>query len=151
MLREFREFAVKGDVVDMGVGIVVGAAFTSVVNSFVEDVMTPLLGLFTGGTDFSGLFLNLSGAPMESVPQAREAGQAVLAYGLFLNAVISFLIVAWVLFFVVRGINRLRRAAGPPTAPTGAPDTPPAPTDVELLAEIRDLLRAQSERSGAAP
>ncbi|MFO7855316.1 MAG: large-conductance mechanosensitive channel protein MscL [Paracoccaceae bacterium] len=147
MLREFREFAIKGNVVDMGVGIVIGAAFTSIVNSFVADVVTPLLGLFTGGIDFSGLYLNLSGEAVESAAQAKERGLAVVSYGLFLDAVLSFLIVAWVLFLVIRSVNALRRRAEPETlAPRDAPaDLPPPSAEVQLLAEIRDLLR---ERGG---
>ena len=137
MLKEFREFAVKGNVVDMGVGIVIGAAFTSVVTSFVTDIVNPLVGLFTGGIDFSGLYLNLSGREVASAAEAKEAGLAVITYGVFVNAVISFLIVALVLFFVIRGVNALKREAEPETAAAA----PAGPTDLELLAEIRDLLR----------
>lgn len=140
MLREFREFAVKGNVVDMGVGIVVGAAFTSIVTSFVEDIVNPLLGLFTGGIDFSGLFLNLSGEPVASAAEAKAAGLAVVTYGAFLDAVIGFLIVAWILFFLIRGVNALRREAEPKTEAA----TPATPADVALLAEIRDLLKARA-------
>ncbi len=139
MLKEFREFAVKGNVVDMGVGLVVGAAFTSIVTSFVEDIVNPLIGLFTGGIDFSGLFLNLSGEPVASAAAAKAEGLAVVTYGVFLNAVIGFLIVAWILFFVIRGVNALRREAEPETS--ASPATPP---DVALLAEIRDLLKARA-------
>lgn len=137
MLKEFREFAIKGNVVDMGVGIVIGAAFTSIVTSFVEDIVNPVIGLFTGGIDFSNLFLNLSGQDFSSVAAARAAGAATLNYGLFLNAVVSFLIVAWVLFLVVKAVNELKKqvAADEKAAP------PPAPSAQEaLLAEIRDLL-----------
>ncbi|MEM6971846.1 MAG: large conductance mechanosensitive channel protein MscL [Pseudomonadota bacterium] len=140
MLNEFREFAIKGNVVDMGVGIVIGAAFTTIVTSFVEDVVNPIIGLFTGGIDFSGLFLNLSGQDVASATQAKEQGLAVITYGVFINAVISFLIVAWILFFVIRGVNALKRAAEPepePEAPAATPE------DVQLLAEIRDLLKAE--------
>lgn len=140
MLREFREFAVKGNVVDMGVGIVVGAAFTSIVTSFVEDIVNPLLGLFTGGIDLSGLFLNLSGEPVASAAEAKAAGLAVVTYGAFLDAVIGFLIVAWILFFLIRGVNALRREAEPKTEAA----TPATPPDVALLAEIRDLLKARA-------
>ena len=139
MLKEFREFAIKGNVVDMGVGIVIGAAFTSIVNSFVEDLVNPLIGLFTGGIDFSGLFLNLSGEPVASAAEAKAQGLAVVTYGVFLNAVISFLIVAWILFLVIRGVNALRREAEPETAAPAA-----TPADVALLAEIRDLLKARA-------
>lgn len=141
MLKEFQKFAVKGNVVDMGVGIVVGAAFTTIVQSFVADIVNPVLGLVTGGIDFSGLYLNLSGQDVASAAQAKEAGLAVVTYGLFLNAVVSFFIVAWILFFVVRGINRLKEAVEPDVpAEPGAPVPPPA--DIALLTEIRDLLKA---------
>jgi len=140
MLKEFKEFAVKGNVVDMGVGIVIGAAFTTIVKSFVEDIINPIIGIFTGGIDFSNLFINLSGQEAATLAEAQEKGLAVVTYGNFLNAVIAFLIVAWVLFFVVRGINRLKTAMEEP-APGPAPAAPPEPsTEEKLLTEIRDLL-----------
>ena len=137
MLNEFKEFAVKGNVVDMGVGIVIGAAFTSIVTSFVEDIINPIIGLFTGGIDFSNLFINLSGQDVVSAAKAKEDGLAVITYGNFINAVIAFLIVAWVLFLIVKGVNRLKtqfeeqKAAEPPAEP---------PAEEKLLTEIRDLL-----------
>ncbi|MEM7686326.1 MAG: large conductance mechanosensitive channel protein MscL, partial [Pseudomonadota bacterium] len=106
MLNEFKEFAVKGNVVDMGVGIVIGAAFTTIVQSFVKDIVNPIIGLFTGGIDFSNLFVNLSGQEVVSVAEAQEKGLAVISYGNFINAIIAFLIVAWILFLVVKGINQ---------------------------------------------
>ncbi|MDF2233932.1 large conductance mechanosensitive channel protein MscL [Albimonas sp. CAU 1670] len=144
MLKEFKEFAVKGNVVDMGVGIVIGAAFTTIVKSFVDDIVNPILGIFTGGIDFSGLYLNLSGQEVASATQAKEDGLAVITYGVFINACISFLIVAWVLFFVVRAINRLKKELEPPTADTTPPGEPEPPADVKLLSEIRDLLKERS-------
>ncbi|MEM6440965.1 MAG: large conductance mechanosensitive channel protein MscL [Pseudomonadota bacterium] len=138
MLNEFKEFAVKGNVVDMGVGIVIGAAFTSIVTSFVADIVNPIIGLFTGGLDFSGLYLNLSGQEVASAAQAKEDGLAVITYGVFINAVIAFLIVAWILFFVIKGVNSLKRAEEEP-----APEEPKGPSQEELLAEIRDLLAKQ--------
>ncbi|MEO0678948.1 MAG: large conductance mechanosensitive channel protein MscL [Pseudomonadota bacterium] len=140
MLKEFQEFAVKGNVVDMGVGIVIGAAFTTIVTSFVTDIVNPIIGLFTGGLDFSGLYLNLSGQEVTSAAEAKEAGLAVITYGVFINAVIAFLIVAWILFFVIKGVNSLKRAEE--DAP--APEEPKGPSQEELLAEIRDLLAKQS-------
>lgn len=135
MLKEFKEFAVKGNVVDMGVGIVIGAAFTTIVKSFVSDIVNPIIGVFTGGIDFSNLFINLSGGEYASLAAAKEAGAATVNYGLFLNAIVSFLIVAWVLFLVVRGVNELKRKE------EAAPAAPPAPPKSEvLLEEIRDLL-----------
>jgi large conductance mechanosensitive channel len=148
MLQEFKEFAVKGNVVDMGVGIVIGAVFTSIVTSLVEDIINPIIGLFTGGIDFSGLFLNLSGQEVASASQAKEQGLAVITYGVFINAVISFLIVAWILFFIIRAVNHLRKAAeeGPKE-----PDTPEPAADVMLLTEIRDLLARNTTHGTADP
>ena len=135
MLKEFKEFAVKGNVVDMGIGIVIGAAFTSIVNSFVKDLINPIIGVITGGIDFSNLFINLGSGDYASLAAAQEAGAPTLNYGLFINAVISFLIVAWVLFFVVKAMNELKRKEeAAPAAP------PPPPRQEVLLAEIRDLL-----------
>lgn len=133
-LQEFKDFAVKGNVVDMGVGIVIGAAFTTIVSSFVQDIVNPLIGLFTGGIDFSGLFLNLSGQEVSSVVAAKEQGLAVITYGIFINAIISFLIVAAVLFFVIKAINRLKNEQAE------APEE--TPRQEVLLEEIRDALRA---------
>jgi len=141
MLKEFRAFAVKGNVVDMGVGIVIGAAFTTIVKSFVDDIVNPILGIFTGGIDFSGLYVNLSGEEVVSAAQAKEQGLAVITYGVFINACISFLIVAWALFFVVRAVNRLKQELEPPTKDTTPPGEPEPPADVKLLSEIRDLLK----------
>ncbi len=138
MLKEFKEFAIKGNVVDMGVGIVIGAAFTSIVTSFVEDIVNPIIGLFTGGIDFSGLFLNLSGQDVASAAAAKEQGLAVITYGVFINAVISFVIVAWILFLIIKAVNNLKKAEEEAPAPD------PEPTAEEkLLGEIRDLLAKQ--------
>jgi large conductance mechanosensitive channel len=134
MLKEFREFAVKGNMVDLAIGVIIGAAFGGLVKSVVDDLLMPVIGLFTGGADFSQLYIQMSGEPQPTLDQAREAG-ATLAYGNFITLLINFLIVAWVLFFVVRAMNRLKRQPPP------APATPPAPSREEvLLGEIRDLL-----------
>jgi len=139
MLKEFKEFAIKGNMLDMAVGIIIGAAFGTVVNSLVNDLLMPLISGVIGTPDFSNLFLvlrNPSGTAFTSVKAARDAGAAVLAYGLFLNSMIAFLIVAWALFFLVKGINQLRRKE------EAAPPPPPAPSpEVRLLGEIRDLLK----------
>ena len=121
MLKEFKEFAVKGNVVDMGVGIVIGAAFTTIVKSFVADIVNPIIGVLTGGVDFSNLFINLGEGDYASLAAAQEAGAPTINYGLFLNAIISFLIVAWVLFLVVKAINEIKRKE------EEAPAAPPAP------------------------
>jgi large conductance mechanosensitive channel len=139
MLKEFKEFAVKGNMMDMAVGIIIGAAFGTVINSLVTDVLMPLISGLIGSPDFSNLYVvlrNPGGAAYTSVKAAREGGAVVLAVGLFINAVISFLIVSGALFFVVKILNRLRRQeeAAPPPAPEPS-------AEVRLLGEIRDLLR----------
>ena len=113
MFKEFKEFISKGSAIDLAVGIVIGAAFTAIVNSLVKDVIMPPVGLLLGKVDFESLFVNLSDQPFTSLAAAREAGAPVIAYGAFLNAIISFLIVAFVVFLLVRGVNRLRRQPEP--------------------------------------
>ncbi|WP_029032913.1 large conductance mechanosensitive channel protein MscL [Salinarimonas rosea] len=148
MVDEFRTFALKGNVVDLAVGVIIGAAFSRIVSSLVEDVFTPLIGVVTGGLDFSNYFLALSSeVTATTLAEAREQG-AVIAYGSFVTATINFLIVAWVLFFVIRGINRLRaRQEAEVAAPPEPPAEPEVPADVKLLAEIRDLLADGSEKN----
>jgi len=139
MLKEFKEFAIKGNMMDMAVGIIIGAAFGTVVNSLVNDLLMPVVSGLIGTPDFSNLYMvlrNPSGAAYTSVKAAREGGAVVLALGLFVNATISFLTVSLALFFIVKALNRLRRQE------EAAPATPPGPTpEVRLLGEIRDLLR----------
>ncbi len=136
--QEFREFALRGNVVDLAIGIIIGVAFGAIVNSLVNDVIMPPIGLITGNIDFSNLFINLSGQEYPSLAAAREAGAPVIAYGAFINAVINFIIVALVIFLVVKGMNRLRRRQ------EEAPETMPVPPRQEtLLEEIRDLLKAR--------
>lgn len=124
MVKEFREFALKGNVVDMAVGIVIGAAFGTIVRSFVDDIMMPPLGLLIGNVDFQDLFVTLSAGsvpgPYATLEAAREAGAVTLNYGVFMNALVSFLIVALAIFLVIRAVNRMRRrdAVEPPAAPT---------------------------------
>lgn len=133
LVQEFREFAVRGNVVDMAVGIIIGAAFTKIVSSLVADVVTPPLGLMLGGVDFSDLAIVLRGA-------VGDEPEVTLSYGKFLQSVFDFLIVAFAVFMGIKMINRLRRKA----AEEPVPEAPPAPSPQEvLLAEIRDLLRAQ--------
>jgi large conductance mechanosensitive channel len=139
MLKEFKEFAIKGNMVDMAVGIIIGAAFGTVVSSLVNDVLMPVISGIIGTPDFSNLFVvlrNPAGAAFTSVKAARDAGAVVLAFGLFLNTIIAFLAVAIALFFLVKGINRMRRQEA--AAPAAQPEPP---EDVRLLGEIRDLLR----------
>jgi large conductance mechanosensitive channel len=123
MLKEFKEFAMRGNVVDMAVGIIIGGAFGTIVKSLVADVIMPPIGLALGGVDFSNLFLTLkdggTAGPYETLASAQEAGAVVISYGVFLNAVISFLIVAFAVFLLIRAINRLQREKeAPPAAPT---------------------------------
>lgn len=110
-LSEFKEFAVKGNAIDLAVGVVIGAAFGKIVNSIVEDVINPLIGMVTGGVDLTSLFVALDGKTYESLAKAKEAGAAVLAYGNLLNNIFQFLLVAMALFVVVKQINRLNRTA----------------------------------------
>ena len=135
MLKEFREFAIKGNVVDLAIGVIIGAAFGQIVTSVVSDLFMPVVGAIFGGLDFSNYFIGLSSnVTANSLAAAREQG-AVFAYGHFLTVVINFLIIAWILFLVVKGINRLRRKAAE------APPAPAPPTKEEvLLGEIRDIL-----------
>lgn len=139
MLKEFREFAVRGNMLDMAVGIVIGAAFGAIVSSLVDDILMPPIGVMLGGVDFSQLFVVLRGeGPFNTIEQARSAGAVTWNVGLFINAVIKFLIIAFALFLVVKGFNALRRMQDrAPTAP--AAPAPPSRSEI-LLEEIRDLL-----------
>ena len=143
IVSEFKEFAVKGNVVDMGVGIVIGAAFTTIVKSFVSDIVNPVIGIFTGGIDFSNLYINLSGEEVTNLAEAQEKGLAVITYGNFINALIAFVIVAWVLFMIIRGVNKMKAATE--AEAEAEPEAPPEPSAEEkLLGEIRDLLAKQN-------
>ncbi len=133
-LREFREFAMKGNVADMAVGVIIGAAFGKIVTSLVNDVVMPPIGLLTGNMNFSQLFINLSDTPYPSLEAAVAAGAPVIKYGLFINNILDFLIVAATIFLIVRAMNRLRTKHE-----TAAPPAPSA--EVVLLGEIRDLLK----------
>jgi large conductance mechanosensitive channel len=139
MLNEFKSFIAKGNVVDLAVGIIIGAAFTAIVNSLVGDLINPIIGLLTGGVDFSNLFIDLSGAGPVSLAAAKEAGQPVFAYGAFITAVINFLIIAWVVFLLVKAVNKLKDATAKTEAAAVA-TAPAGPTEIELLMQIRDSL-----------
>lgn len=139
MLREFRDFIAKGNVMDMAVGIIVGAAFTAIVKSMVDDILNPIIGLFTGGVDFTDRFIVLSGpGGFETLVAAREAGAAVFAYGSFIMAVFNFLIIAFVVFMLVRYVNKIKSLAEKPD--DVAPEVPTGPSEKDLLVEIRDAL-----------
>jgi large conductance mechanosensitive channel len=118
MLREFREFAMRGNVVDLAVGIIIGAAFGKIITSLVNDIIMPPIGLLLGRVDFSSLFINLSGQPLASLAEARAAGAPTINYGVFLNTVMDFVIVAFAIFLLVRFVNRLNRQLAAPTAPS---------------------------------
>lgn len=137
MWAEFKAFAMRGNVVDLAIGVVIGAAFGKIVTSLVNDIIMPPIGFLTGGIDFSNLFVALDGKDYASLAAAQQAGAATLNYGVFINVIIQFLIVAFALFLVVKQINRISKPAVPPT-----PASPPP--EVVLLTEIRDLLKAHS-------
>lgn len=135
MLKEFRDFAMRGNVVDMAVGIIIGAAFGKIVTSLVNDVIMPPIGLLFGGVDFTNLFINLSGGEYASLAAAQEAGAATINIGVFINTVLDFVIVAFAIFMVIRQMNKMKKQEAE------APAAPPAPPREEvLLGEIRDLL-----------
>lgn len=127
MLKEFRDFIARGNVIDLAVGIIIGAAFTAIVTSIVEDLVNPLIGLIVGGIDFSAVSFGV--------------GDAQFMVGNFINAVIKFVIIAWVVFLIVKAVNRMTALAKPKEAP--APEAPKPPTAEELLTEIRDALKAR--------
>jgi large conductance mechanosensitive channel len=132
---DFKAFIMRGNVVDLAVGVVIGAAFTGIVSSLVKDIINPVIGLITGGVDFSNHFIILRGAPAVTLADAQKAGDVTINYGVFINALINFLIVAAAIFWLVRIIQKVYKTPAPPEA---------APTPSEtLLAEIRDLLKAR--------
>lgn len=136
MLKEFKEFAMKGNVLDMAIGVIIGGAFGKIVSSLVSDVLMPPIGLVMGKVDFSSLFLNLSGTPQPSLSAAKAAGAPTVNYGVFLQTVFDFLIVAFVIFLLVKQVNRIKKDA-PPAPPAGPT------TEEKLLMEIRDALKGQ--------
>ena len=133
MFKEFKEFAMKGNVMDMAVGIIIGAAFGKIISSFVSDVLMPPIGLLLGNADFSNLFINLSGTAYPSIAAAKEAGAATLNYGMFLNTIVDFLIIAFAIFLVVKQMNRLKRAEAP--APLTTKECPFCTSAIPLKAK----------------
>ena len=133
MLKEFKKFVLRGNVVDMSVGIIIGGAFGKIVSSLVNDVLMPPIGLLLGGVDFSSLYINLSGKHYSSLQAATEAGAATINYGVFINSILNFFIISAAIFIVIKAINKLHKKAK---------EEPPQPSAQEvLLAEIRDLLK----------
>jgi large conductance mechanosensitive channel len=145
MIEEFKKFALRGNVVDLAVGVIIGVAFGAIVTSLVQDIIMPVIGAVTGGLDFSNYYLPLSSAVQEgaSYADAKKQG-AVLGYGQFITVALNFLIVAWVLFLVIRAMNKMKRREDAKVDVSQAPEIPP---DVKLLSEIRDLL-ATGQRTG---
>jgi large conductance mechanosensitive channel len=134
MLKEFKEFAMKGNMVDMAIGIIIGAAFGKIISSLVSDVLMPPIGKMLGGVDFSNLFLNLSGGSYPSVAAAKAAGAATVNYGIFLNTVIDFAIIAFVLFLVVKGMNSMKKAEAAAAPPPATKDCPQCCTAIPVKA-----------------
>ena len=143
MLNEFKTFIAKGNVVDLAVGIIIGAAFTAIVNSLVGDLINPIIGLVLGNVDFTNLFVNLGDGEFASLAAAKEAGAPVFAYGSFITACINFLIIAWVVFLIVKAVNRLKDGMVKQEAAAAAAAAPAGPSEVDLLTEIRDALKAR--------
>ncbi|MEO1951133.1 large-conductance mechanosensitive channel protein [Thioclava sediminum] len=141
MIQEFKDFIAKGNVMDMAVGIIIGAAFTAIVTSLVGDIINPIIGLFTGGVDFTNNYAVLSGEVPAgaSLDEARKSGASIFAYGAFVMAVINFLIIAFVVFMLVKMVNRVKAAAEKPDDVAPAVET--GPSQLDVLLEIRDALR----------
>ena len=137
-IKEFKEFAVKGNVMDMAVGVIIGGAFGKIVTSLVGDVLMPVISLATGGIDFTNLFVNLSDdAKYKTLAEAQEAGASVFAYGQFVQNVLDFIIIAFCIFLMIKAMNKLKKEK------PAEPEAPAGPTQEELLAEIRDLLKTK--------
>ena len=136
-ISEFKEFAMKGNVMDMAVGVIIGGAFGKIVSSLVSDVLMPLIGKVTGGVSFTDLFVNLGDGEYKTLAEAQEAGAAVLAYGQFIQNIIDFIIIAFCIFLMIKGMNKMKKEK------PAEPEAPKGPTQEELLTEIRDLLKKQ--------
>ena len=141
MIKEFKDFIARGNVVDMAVGIIIGAAFTAIVTSLVSDLINPIIAVFTGGVDFSGWFYALNGEIYASLSAAEEAGAPVFAIGRFVMAVINFIIVAFAVFMLVKMVNRIKEAAEKNEKEAAVEEAPKGPTELDVLLEIRDSLR----------
>ena len=137
-IKEFKEFAMKGNVMDMAVGVIIGGAFGKIVTSLVNDVLMPLISTVTGGISFTDLFVNLSDdTKYKTLAEAQEAGASVFAYGAFIQKILDFIIIAFCIFMMIKAMNKLKKKEEP------APEAPKGPTQEELLAEIRDLLKTK--------
>jgi large conductance mechanosensitive channel len=136
-IKEFKEFALRGNVVDLAVGVVIGAAFGKIVDSLVKDIMMPIIGRLLGGVDFRHLYINLGEQVFETLADAEKAGAPLIKYGAFINTAIDFVIIAFAIFIAIKAMNRLKRAEPPPAPPEPAPEA----EDIKLLREIRDALK----------
>ena len=139
MIQEFKDFIAKGNVMDMAVGIIIGAAFTAIVTSLVGDLINPIISLFMGGVDFAGQYVLLGDGDYASIADAEEAGAAVFAWGRFIMAILNFLIIAFVVFLLVKAVNRAKEATE--KKEEEAAEEPAGPTELDLLMEIRDALK----------
>ena len=139
MINEFKEFIAKGNVMDMAVGIIIGAAFTAIVSSLVGDLINPIIGFIFGGLDFSNYFVNLGDGEFTSLAAAQEAGAPVFAYGAFFTAVINFLIIAFIVFLLVKMVNRVKEASE--KKEEAKAEEPAGPSELDVLLEIRDALK----------
>lgn len=144
MFEEFRKFIMRGNVIDLAVGIIIGGAFTTIVNSLVNDIIMPPIGLILGGVDFSEIYINLSGGEYASLAAAQEAGAATINIGLFVNATINFLIIAFAVFMIIRAVNQLEERVKKPEEPQG--ETPAEPTTEEKLVSAIDKLNTNLEK-----
>jgi large conductance mechanosensitive channel len=141
-IQEFKAFAMRGNVVDLAVGVVIGAAFGKIVDSLVKDIIMPMVGAVLGGVDFKHFYLNLSSTPYDSLELAEKAGAPLIKYGAFINSMVDFTIIAFAIFVAVKAINKLKRSeADVPAAPPPAPAPVATPEDILLLREIRDALK----------
>ena len=136
-IKEFKEFAMKGNVMDMAVGVIIGGAFGKIVSSLVSDIIMPLIGVLTGGISFTDLFINLGEGEFKTLAEAQEAGAAVFAYGQFIQNIIDFIIIAFCIFLMIKAMNKLKKEK------PAEPEAPAGPTQEDLLAEIRDLLKTK--------
>lgn len=136
LAKEFKEFVMRGNVVDLAVGVIIGAAFGKIVDSLVKDIIMPPLGMLLGGVDFRQLYINLGEQTFATLAEAEKAGAPLIKYGAFINTLVDFLIIAFAIFVAIKAINRLKRAPAPPPA-----EPPPTPEDILLLREIRDSLK----------
>ncbi|WP_409177825.1 large conductance mechanosensitive channel protein MscL [Brevibacillus fortis] len=150
MLKEFKEFALKGNVMDLAVGVVIGGAFGKIVTSLVNDIITPMIGLLLGKVDFSGLFINLSGVPYTTIAEAKKANAATLNYGLFLNSVIDFVIIAFSIFIVIKQLNRFKRKQEMEKAPETTKECPHCISAIPIKATRCPNCTSMLETKGTA-